>query len=645
RVMDDAGWLGHHRGMSIFRIASALLLGVVSLVHCVRADVLDYARAPAFAFATLSPHGLHIAYVEQRDGKQVVLIRSLRDSATYPTLTVEPPRERVQTCGWVDNRFVVCDTVIAERKQHAIAESKQLYAIDTLQRRVHTLTTNSGRLQRAAIIDLMPDRAEVVLLQHDPDGRGFPEVIELNVATGKSRVLVKGRAPVRSWMSDGRGRVRVGIGYDNGIASVLARAAEADRWETFIEQKLSDPEAVGPLALGANDELFALKHHRGRTALLQLDLARRLAPKLVFSDPLYDVSGPVELDPTTRKLLAVRYLAEAPAVHVVDDEEQKLRDWLDAQLPQTTNMVNARSLDGRVLLIESSSDTNPPSLYWLDVRAKRLTLIGDQYPELEVRAHAPMRSLMYAARDGQRIPAYLTVPQGVSESSRAVVLPHGGPETRDAKSFDPLVQFLAAQGYAVLQMNFRGSLGYGAGFAAAGAREWGGVIHNDITDGARWLVQERIADPEQICIVGSSFGGYAALLGAMKESQWYACAASYAAPTDLMALSQHVQRTPQADMWRERLGTRLQALWQTSPLALAWQSETPMLLLHGRRDAVVPVSQSRRLAREFERRGKPHKYVERADCDHDQTAEACRVAVFTELRDFLAASLELANAD
>jgi dipeptidyl aminopeptidase/acylaminoacyl peptidase len=188
-------------------------------------------------------------------------------------------------------------------------------------------------------------------------------------------------------------------------------------------------------------------------------------------------------------------------------------------------------------------------------------------------------------------------------------------------------------------MNFRGSLGYGAGFAGAGARQWGGVIHNDITDGARWLVEQKIADPERLCIVGSSFGGYAALLGAARESEWYACAASFAGTSDLMAFYQFTQRLPDAPMWRERLGDDARALWRMSPLALAWRIETPVLLMHGRRDAVVPISQSRRLARELRKAGKQHELIERSDCDHHMTADGCRVAMFTALDGFLSRSL------
>jgi len=188
-------------------------------------------------------------------------------------------------------------------------------------------------------------------------------------------------------------------------------------------------------------------------------------------------------------------------------------------------------------------------------------------------------------------------------------------------------------------MNYRGSLGYGARFAASGTGQWGGVIHNDITDGARWLVEQEIADPTRICIVGLSFGGYAALLAATREAQWYACAASYAGISDLLALSEYGRRVQNDAIWQERLGSDRQALWQMSPMARVRTVEVPTLIVHGREDPVVPYTQSRRFARELRGAGKVHRYLERIDCDHEMTIESCRGAFYAELRGFLHAAL------
>lgn len=600
-------------------------------------DVHAFARAPAFAVPALSADGAFFSYVEQSDGRQTVVLRRLRDGARRRTLDVESKRERVRWCDWVGSEYLLCGTIAPRRAADRITETTRLHVIDAASARVRELNAKSPDPVRDHVIDMVASRPGRVLLQRDA-GRGYPEVVELDVGSGDMSVAVRARPPVSRWMSDGRGGVRLGIGYADGVASLWVRRPEADDWTAFLEQSLTDLEAVGPIALGATpSDLYVLKHHHGRAALfrLELDLDRASPPVLLFADEIYDVTGPVVLHPRTRALLAVQYVAEHERVHVFDAAEATQLAWIDEQLPGAVNLIVDRSADGRRLLVRSASDIQPPSLYVVDVEPRALTLIGHEYPELEERPLAPMQPMTYRARDGQVIPAYLTLPPGGGSAGLpAIVLPHGGPETRTLRTFDPLVQFLAANGYAVLQMNFRGSLGYGARFAAAGVGQWGGIIHNDITDAARWLVERKIADPTRMCIVGSSFGGYAALLGAARESEWYACAASYAGVSDLMAFAQYTERLQSAQIWQERLGDQ-RALWQMSPMSRVRAIEAPILMVHGRNDAVVPVSQARRFARTLRQSGKPHQFIERADCDHEMTIESCRIAFFAELRRFL----------
>jgi dipeptidyl aminopeptidase/acylaminoacyl peptidase len=636
--MDDATAMRHHRGMLKSRVerAALLLALVASIARANGVDVRDFAHSPQFSYATLSPNGTRVSYVDQIDSRQTVFIRELDKSLVKPTLRVQPPEERIRWCGWADIRWLLCGTTLTARKPHALVESTRLYAVDAITSQVREVNARVESGARDSVIDLMPNIPERVLLQLDLDRRGFPEVVDLNVATGQIRTVVRAQPPVRSWMSNGRGEVGLGLAYEDQTATLFIRKAASGEWRALIRQSLVDPDAIGPLAFGAtNSELYVLKHHRGRAAIFRLQLEQPTKPQLVFADPMFDVGGPLVIHSQTRELLAVHYQAEAPAVRFFSDQEKERHAWLDGALPNVWNEVIARSLDDAHLLIRSSSDTNPPSFYLAESKGQRLQLLGHAFPQLEARSFVEMQPMMYAARDGQRIPAYLSRPTNRSTPGPAIVLPHGGPETRNVRQFDPLVQFFVARGYSVLQMNFRGSLGYGAGFAAAGARQWGGVIHNDITDGARWLVEQTIADPERLCIVGSSFGGYAALLGAARESQWYACAASFAGTSDLMAFNEYTQRLPDAAMWRERLGDDARALWQMSPLAMAWRIETPTLLMHGRRDAVVPISQSRRLARDLRTAGKPHELIERSDCDHDMTADSCRLAIFAAIDRFL----------
>jgi dienelactone hydrolase len=624
------------RSAKLGRIAGLLILTVHGSALAA-GDAEPFARSPQFALAALSPNGEILSYVEHRNDKQVLVLREIRSQRERATLTVEAAREQIRWCDWVGTRHVLCGTLVPVREPDRVAHATRLHVVHVDTGQVRELNRKSADPIRDHVVGILPGRAPRVLIHRDPTISGHPEVAELDVETGELHRVVRSHPPVRRWLSDRAGRVALGIGYQEQIASLHIRGASDDDWLVFTKQSLADPELIGPLAFGAGEDLYALKHHKGRAALFRIDIRESPpAAQLVFADPLYDVTGPVTFDPVSGIPLSVRYVREEETQHTLHESESERLRWIDAQLSDIENLIIDRSDDGRRFIVRSASDTDPPSLYLFDTSGSSLSLIGHSYPELEGRELAPMRSIAYRARDGQTIPAYLTLPLGEqSEELPAIVLPHGGPEARSWKTFDPLVQFLAAEGYAVLQMNFRGSFGYGAGFAAAGARQWGGVIHNDITDGARWLVEQNIADATRVCIVGISFGGYAALLGATRESQWYACAASYAGVSDLLALSQYTERLLDADIWRQRLGEDSRALWQMSPMGRVHAVETPVLMVHGRNDAVVPLSQSRRFARTLRGAGKPHRFVERADCDHEMSVESCRLAFYSELATFL----------
>lgn len=620
------------------RLAAVALLALAPHAQSAdaRPDVYAYARAPAFALPALSSDGSHLSYVQQSGEHQNVAIRNLRDGAVRISLKLESRRERVRWCDWADDRTLLCGTISPARAPDRIVETTRLYAIDARSARVRELNRNGRDSIRDHVVDfLVADRPGSVLLQHDVTGQGYPQVSALDVRTGEMRTIVRTHPPVRRWMSDGRGVVRLGIGYDNDKGTLFVRDS-ANEWRVLLEQSLQDLDAIGPLAIGASPgELFVSKHHGGRVALFRLRIENPDTLHLLFADDVYDITGPVILHPQTRALLGVQYSAESERQHFFAPKEAANAAWLDGQLPHAVNLIIDRSIDNRLQLVFSGSDIEPPSLYLFDAERRAVTLIGHNYPELEGRRFAAMRSVVYRARDGQAIPAFLTLPEGARSGLPSIVLPHGGPEARTVKGFDPFVQFLAAQGYAVLQMNFRGSLGYGAHFAAAGMEQWGGVIHNDITDGARWLVEEEIADPARICIVGSSFGGFAALLGAVREAQWYSCAASYGGMSDLLALARANDRSQYAAIWRQRLGIDDRALWDNSPLARAKLIEMPVLLMHGTLDPVVPVRHSRRMARALAEEDREVIFKERGDCDHEMTIESCRVSWFSELQQFL----------
>src|SRR5580692_1309187 len=251
------------------------------------------------------------------------------------------------------------------------------------------------------------------------------------------------------------------------------------------------------------------------------------------------------------------------------------------------------TLDDQVLLIRSFSDIDADQFLLLDRAAHKVTQVGATYPDRDPAALAPMRSISYPARDGTRIPGYLSVPPGAPATHLPlIVMPHGGPIARDTWGYFFLRQFLVSRGYAVLQMNFRGSSGYGNDWFFAAHQDWGGLTYDDVVDGARWAIAQGIADPQRVCIVGWSFGGYLALLGAQRDPSLFQCSVDIAGVSDLGLLIDEGYHWLNSETIKRQIGLDREKLKHDSPHLHAAEFKVPLLMLQGDMDAQVPFEQS-----------------------------------------------------
>jgi dipeptidyl aminopeptidase/acylaminoacyl peptidase len=304
--------------------------------------------------------------------------------------------------------------------------------------------------------------------------------------------------------------------------------------------------------------------------------------------------------------------------------------------------VYGRSEDGSRVIAEVEGPSHPPIYYLVDFKRHSADIVGDAYPGLDNIALGEVRSITYPARDGTAIPAYLTLPPGrAPKSLPMVVLPHGGPEARDVPEFDWLAQFFATRGYAVLQPEFRGSTGFGTAFERAGERQWGGLMQDDVTDGVKAMIQQAIADPRRICIVGGSYGGFAALAGAAFTPDLYACVVSINGVSDLPGLLMYEQQHygPQSDpvaYWASDIGGPSdQIVIDHSPVNAAANVKAPVLLLQATDDTVVPARQAEEMASALARLGKPVSLVKLPGEDHWLSRAQTRIEVLEDTGRFL----------
>jgi dipeptidyl aminopeptidase/acylaminoacyl peptidase len=285
-----------------------------------------------------------------------------------------------------------------------------------------------------------------------------------------------------------------------------------------------------------------------------------------------------------------------------------------------------------------------------DEQLNRLNLMVKGYPRLIPKELVKPMPVSFKARDGTVLHGYLTRPTNEQQRQPFVLLPHGGPSSRDVLDFDYWTQFFVSRGWAVLQVNFRGSSGYGGDFLQAGFKRWGLEMQDDLTDAAQYVIEKGIADPDRMCIVGGSYGGYAALMGVVKTPDLYRCAVSFAGVSNLRSLLEEKRQFLGYELgWERQLGgwwSDRERLKATSPVNQAERIRTPLLIVHGAEDRVVPVEQSREMVDALKKAGfKSVRYVELPDGDHHLGRQEDRLTLFREMERFLATHLDQAAGD
>jgi dipeptidyl aminopeptidase/acylaminoacyl peptidase len=352
----------------------------------------------------------------------------------------------------------------------------------------------------------------------------------------------------------------------------------------------------------------------------------------------------------TRELLGVYYVEDRLIIEMSDDEIQAHLNGLNVYFGNRANVIPIdSSADGKRWLIEASGPEIPTSYHYYDLEEATAMEVGEYQMKLSGKAFGRTETVQYTARDGMALHGYLTRPVSVKEGDNPplIVMPHGGPEMRDYFDYDREVQILVSQGYQVFQPNYRGSSGYGIKFADAGRRQWGRAMQTDIEDGYAYLLEAGLADPDEACIYGFSYGGYAALAAATLTPDLYQCVIDGAGIADLKAFLTWKRKEEGADSdayeyWVKHIGdpradeVEIKAY---SPVELADRITRPVLLLHGKEDGIVPFDQSKRMVKAMEKAGKPVRLVELPDSGHTYMSDEDERVFYDEMLGFLQTNL------
>jgi len=462
----------------------------------------------------------------------------------------------------------------------------------------------------------------------------------VDIYSGDTGIPVETQSGYVGWRSDGRGLARLYWRMNRNDLRWKYRRSGKSKWRKLHKTKIADLYDLEhhyiPVGFGEDpDRLLVVKPHDGRLALWSEDLNGKRDDEVVFSHPEVDIAGTLVLG-KFKRTVAVAYHTDRLHWHFFDEALEKISELLTSHHPGKIVSVFDESWDRRYYIVYVGSDRDSGTFYRFDVEKKKLLKISSMYPLHESRTLSPMKAVRYPARDGTEIPAYLTLPVDAKEGALpAVILPHGGPTSRDYWQFHWIVQFLAAKGYAVLQSNYRGSGGYGTDWAGEGGfRAWRTAV-NDLTDGAKYLVEQGVVDPARICVVGWSYGGYAALMSGVEEPERYRCLVSIAGVTDPEMLIEDHSHFMNRQALQKFIGRDDEVAKRGSPWKRASEIRAPVLLFHGDQDINVLVHHSQRMSTALKRAKKSVEYIEYEDVEHSIRRNDYRVDMLDRIGSFL----------
>ncbi len=641
--------VGHVRALVSLLLVTATGLQAQETASPTQIPAKTFARLSRMSDVNISPDGKYLAFFTPIDGRSQLYLMGL-DPGVAPVLIPAVPEVEFRWLHWANNERLVFSTASLGKRQGTETVETRLFAVnrdgsnmlpivkpsqDTTAGSAIPVDLPPAQLQDH-VIDWLPGERNHILLSVDGDADGRNEVRRIDIRDGVFKVVQNGVSGVQNWIADRQSELRFGYGYTDTEAMFRLKQANGE-WITTAGANWPLGQFV-PLAFTENPAIAFGRgpNDAGRYVIRRMDLSSGEFQETVFEHDTVDV-GELEYDPVTGTAAGVAYTEHMPSVYYFDETLALLQRSIDAVLKATNNRMVSMSDDRQRIVVFSMSDVEPGIYYLWDRGQKKIDTIGEVQPGLDATVLAPVEAVTYAARDGELIPAYLTVPRGIEHRNLpVVVLPHGGPQSRDTKAYDFLSQFLASRGYAVMQPNFRGSTGYGSAFAEAGKGQWGGLMQDDVSDAARWLIEQGIADPERMCIAGWSYGGYSAAMAAVKTPQLFRCAASINGILDLPRQIFEDKEYIGGSVWTKHMGLDGESAKAVSPYHQAEKIVIPILIIQARDDARVTSEQGQRMARRLKRLEKPVEYVEISNGGHSMNNEAARLVVLESLESFLA---------
>ena len=590
----------------------------------------DFMRNPEKSSFQISPNGNYVAFMKPWKTRMNVFVMDMNTNKEN-RLTSSEARGIYGFTWLTDNR-------IGYVKDDGGNENMHFYAVNIDGTNEMDLTPFENI--QARIIDDLEDDPNNVIIGLNKRNPQIHDPYRVNINDGTMEMIAENPGNISGWGTDHNGKLRIATTSDGINTSLLYRDKESDEFKPILTTDFK--VSVAPLIFTFDNKNLYVASNRGRdkTAIFEFDLDKSKEGRLIFEHDEVDVSG-LMYSKKRKVLTGVNYTVAKRDIEFFDSWRENIQEKLEKKLPGYEVGITSFSKDETKAVVITYSDKSRGTYYYYDVENDKLTELGEISPWLNEDHMAEMKPIKYKSRDGLIIHGYLTLPKGSNGKNLPVVVnPHGGPWARDTWGYRPEIQFLANRGYAVFQMNFRGSTGYGRDFWEISFKEWGKSMQDDVTDGVQWLIKEGIADPTRIAIYGASYGGYATLAGLAFTPDLYACGVDYVGVSSLFTFMESMP--PYWELYREMMYEMVghpekdkELLASVSPLLHIDKIKAPLFIAQGANDPRVVKAESDQIVEALKNAGIDVPYMVKEDEGHGFYNEENQFDFYREMEKFL----------
>lgn len=590
----------------------------------------DFFKNPVKTSYQVSPNGKYISYLAPHIERLNIFIQELgKDESVRITNVTE---RDIASYMWGND-----DTILFAR-DNAGDENFHLFSVDTTGSNLKDLTPFEK--VRVNVVDELEDSKTDILIEMNKRNPELFDVYRLNFITGEMNMIAENPGNVSGWATDHDGKIRIATTTDGVNTGIMYRDSEQDEFKTILTTNFK--ETLMPLFFTFdNKHIYAASNlGRDKSAIVKYDIKNNKELEVLYEHPDVDVSM-LGYSKKRKVLTSISYTTWKREKVFLDDKVKNIYQNIEKELPGYDIVITDIDDDENIYMIRTYSDRSLGSNYYYDTGTDKLVKISDVSPWIKEEEMAEMIPVKYTSRDGLEINGYLTLPKGREHKNLPVVVnPHGGPWVRDVWGFNPEVQFLANRGFAVLQMNYRGSLGYGRKFWEISFKQWGKTMQDDITDGVNWLIKEGIADPKRVAIYGGSYGGYATLAGLTFTPDLYAAGVDYVGVSNLFTFMKSIPPywKPYLETLYEMVGNPekdAKLLEEASPVFHVDKIKTPLFVAQGKMDPRVNINESDQMVEALKKRGIEVPYMVKDNEGHGFQNQENRFDFYEAMESFL----------